>query len=50
MLGTKYEPLMPFAKVEGKAFVVIHGDFVTLTEGTGVVHTAPAYGEDDSLV
>ena len=50
LLGTKYERLMPFGKVEGKAFEVIHGDFVTLTEGTGVVHTAPAYGEDDSLV
>ena len=50
LLGTKYERLMPFGKIEGKAFEVIHGDFVTLTEGTGVVHTAPAYGEDDSLV
>ena len=51
LLGTKYEPLMPFAKnVEGKAFVVIHGDYVTLTDGTGIVHIAPAYGEDDSLV
>ena len=50
LLGTKYEQLMPFAKVEGKAFVVIHGDFVTLSEGTGIVHIAPAYGEDDSLV
>ena len=50
LLGTKYEQLMPFAKVEGKAFVVIHGDYVTLTDGTGIVHIAPAYGEDDSLV
>ncbi len=50
LLGTKYEPLMPFAKVEGKAFEVIHGDYVTLTDGTGIVHIAPAYGEDDSLV
>ena len=41
---------MPFAKVEGKAFEVIHGDYVTLTDGTGIVHIAPAYGEDDSLV
>ena len=41
---------MPFAKVDGKAFVVIHGDYVTLTDGTGIVHIAPAYGEDDSLV
>ena len=50
LLETKYEQLMPFAKPEGKAFVVIHGDYVTLTDGTGIVHIAPAYGEDDSLV
>ena len=50
LLGTKYERLMPFGKVEGKAFVVIHGDYVNLEDGTGIVHIAPAYGEDDSLV
>ena len=50
LLGTKYEQLMPFAKVEGKAFEVIHGDYVTIDDGTGIVHIAPAYGEDDSLV
>ena len=50
LLGVEYEQLLPFAKVEGKAFVVIHGDYVTLTDGTGIVHIAPAYGEDDSFV
>ena len=50
LLGTKYEQLMPFAKPDGKAFVVIHGDYVNLEDGTGIVHIAPAYGEDDSLV
>ena len=50
LLGKEYEQLMPYAKPEGKAFVVIHGDFVTTDEGTGIVHCAPAYGEDDSLV
>jgi len=50
LLGLEYEQLIPFAKPEGKAFVVIHGDYVTLTDGTGIVHIAPAYGEDDSLV
>src|SRR5471030_1910903 len=50
LLGIEYEQLLPFAKVEGKAFVVIHGDYVTLTDGTGIVHIAPAYGEDDSFV
>ena len=41
---------MPWGEVEGKAFEVIHGDYVTLTDGTGIVHIAPAYGEDDSFV
>ena len=50
LLGIKYERLMPFGEVEGKAFVVIHGDYVNLEDGTGIVHIAPAYGEDDSLV
>ena len=50
LLGTKYEQLMPFCNPEGKAFVVLHGDYVTLEDGTGIVHLAPAYGEDDSLV
>ena len=50
LLGIKYERLLPFGTVEGKAFEVIHGDYVTLTDGTGIVHIAPAYGEDDSLV
>ena len=50
LLGTKYERLLSFGKVEGKAFEVIHGDYVSLEEGTGIVHIAPAYGEDDSIV
>ena len=50
LLGTKYERLMPWGEVEGKAFEVIHGDYVNLDDGTGIVHIAPAYGEDDSLV
>ncbi|MDU1312532.1 MAG: isoleucine--tRNA ligase [Clostridium septicum] len=50
LLGTEYEQLLPFYTPEGKAFVVIHGDFVTLSDGTGIVHIAPAYGEDDNLV
>lgn len=50
LLGTKYERLLPFGEVEGKAFEVIHGDYVTLSDGTGIVHIAPAYGEDDSIV
>ncbi|WP_163195326.1 isoleucine--tRNA ligase [Clostridium thermarum] len=50
ILGMEYEQLFPFATPDKKAFYVIHGDFVTLTDGTGVVHIAPAYGEDDNLV
>ena len=44
----KYEPLFDFAKIEGgEAHKVITADFVTLDEGTGIVHTAPAFGEVD---
>ncbi len=50
LLGTKYERLLPFGEVDGKAFEVIHGDYETLSDGTGIVHIAPAYGEDDSIV
>lgn len=47
--GVKYEPLMPFVVAEGKAYVVTLGDYVTAEDGTGIVHTAPAFGEDDYL-
>lgn len=50
LLGTEYEQLFKFETPQEKAFFVIHGDFVTLSDGTGIVHTAPAYGEDDNLV
>ncbi|WP_446898259.1 isoleucine--tRNA ligase [Clostridium sp. LBM24168] len=50
LLGLEYEPMFNFAKFKGKAHYVVHGDYVTLTDGTGVVHTAPAFGEDDSNV
>ena len=50
LLGLEYEQLLPFHKPEGKAFVVVHGDYVTLSDGTGIVHIAPAYGEDDNLI
>lgn len=50
LLGVEYEPLFDFAKPEEKAYYVVHGDFVTLSDGTGIVHIAPAYGEDDNLL
>lgn len=43
----EYEQLMPFVKTEHKAFFVTLGDYVTTEDGTGIVHTAPAFGEDD---
>ncbi len=43
----EYEQLMPFVKVDGKAFFITCADYVTTTDGTGIVHTAPAFGEDD---
>lgn len=43
----EYEQLMPFVDVEGKAFFVTCADYVTTTDGTGIVHSAPAFGEDD---
>jgi len=46
----EYEPLLPFGQVKGKAFYVVCDDYVTLTDGTGVVHIAPAFGEDDARV
>ena len=43
----EYEQLMPFVKADKKAFFVTCGDYVTIEDGTGIVHTAPAFGEDD---
>ena len=50
LMGRQYEPLMPFfADTEG-AFQVLGGDFVATEDGTGVVHMAPGFGEDDHRV
>lgn len=44
----EYEQIMPFINVEGeKKFVVVCADYVSTEDGTGIVHTAPAFGEDD---
>ena len=48
--NTEYEQLMPFIKPEGKAFYVTCDNYVTMDDGTGVVHIAPAYGADDNNV
>lgn len=43
----EYEQLMPFVTPDKKAFFVTLGDYVTTDDGTGIVHTAPAFGEED---
>jgi isoleucyl-tRNA synthetase len=43
----EYEQLLPYVKPEKKAFYVCLGDFVTTEDGSGIVHIAPAFGEDD---
>ena len=47
---TEYEPLFDYAQVDKKAYYVTCDNYVTLTDGTGVVHIAPAFGEDDNRV
>jgi len=46
LIGLRYEPLMNFLKAE-KGYQVFGADFVSTEEGTGIVHIAPAFGEDD---
>lgn len=46
--GIRYEQLLPYVQPEeGDAFRVLLGDFVTTSDGTGIVHLAPSYGADD---
>ena len=53
LVGIKYEQLLdyvlPYQNPEN-AFRIISGDFVTIEDGTGIVHTAPTFGADDALV
>ncbi len=50
--GKKYEPLFPFFASEASngCFVILNDDYVTTDAGTGIVHTAPGFGEDDNRV
>lgn len=55
LVGLKYEPLFPYAidlvtQSKKEAYKVLADDYVTLEDGTGIVHTAPAFGEDDYRV
>lgn len=45
--GIGYERLYDYAPVDKKAFYVVCADYVTVEDGTGIVHIAPAFGEDD---
>ena len=48
LAGTRYEPLFTYATPEGgDSYLVVTADFVTLDTGSGIVHIAPAFGEDD---
>jgi isoleucyl-tRNA synthetase len=52
LAGIKYEPLFPYFAAAGEqnAFRTYLGDFVSTEDGTGIVHTAPGFGEDDQRV
>ena len=53
LVGREYEPLFEFTKEAcngKKGHFVVADDYVTLSDGTGIVHTAPAFGEDDNRV
>ncbi|MBW2275272.1 MAG: isoleucine--tRNA ligase [Deltaproteobacteria bacterium] len=50
LVGRHYTPLFPFFASTEKAFVVLSGAFVNTEEGTGIVHLAPGFGEDDMAV
>ncbi len=56
LVGLHYEPILPYLKnlpevqASEAAFSILHGDYVTTTDGTGIVHTAPGFGEDDNMV
>jgi isoleucyl-tRNA synthetase len=50
LAGLVYEPLFPYFKDTKNAFRVVCADFVTAQDGTGIVHIAPAFGEDDYIL
>ncbi|MEQ8767049.1 MAG: isoleucine--tRNA ligase [Planctomycetota bacterium] len=50
LVGREYEPLFPYFAGHENAFRVLSGAFVDTEEGTGVVHMAPGFGEDDQIV
>ena len=55
LVGIKYEPLLPYAneelaKLKKNSHYVVADSYVTMSDGTGIVHIAPAFGEDDARV
>ncbi|MCL5256234.1 MAG: isoleucine--tRNA ligase, partial [Chloroflexi bacterium] len=49
LIGKKYQPPYDFVKPDRPAHYVVAADYVTAEDGTGIVHTAPAFGEDDMI-
>ncbi len=47
LLGKHYQPMFSFVPVDKDYCYVVHGDFVSMDDGTGIVHIAPAFGSDD---
>lgn len=50
LMGLRYKPLLPYMADREHAFVVLEGDFIEEGAGTGIVHLAPGFGEDDQRV
>lgn len=50
LVGQHYNPLYTFLPIEGDYAYVVAGDFVSIEDGTGIVHIAPAFGQDDAIV
>ncbi|NIR51807.1 isoleucine--tRNA ligase [candidate division KSB1 bacterium] len=50
LIGKDYEPLFDFFQTDKKLYYTVKGEFVSTEEGTGIVHIAPAFGEDDYQV
>ena len=47
LVGAEYKPIFPFFENHKNAFRIVAADFVTAQDGTGIVHIAPGFGEDD---
>ena len=50
LIGKEYKPLFDYFYEQGNGWKVVSADFVTIEDGTGVVHIAPAFGEDDMVL